>query len=76
MFRAACERLALTRRQIDEIAQAVYLHARAGTPPPNPVAIALPGMRPHAVSSPRLWVSFEIRGSQIVLRGLSERPSD
>lgn len=75
MFRAACERLELTQRQIDGIARAIYMQARAGEPPRSPVAVAIHG-RLRSVAIPRLWVRFEIRGDRILLRDLSERPTD
>ena len=76
MFHVACERLDLTRWQVDKIVEAVYWHARSGVPPPNPVAVVVPGMRSRHVSVPRLWVQFEIRGARIILLDLSEQPSD
>ena len=76
MFRAVCERLDLKRWQVDKIVQAVYLHARSGVPPPNPVAVVVPGMPSRSVSVSRLWVQFEIRGGRIILLNLSEQPSD
>lgn len=72
VFRAACERLGLSRRQIDLISRAIYMQARGGIPPLSPVRIAMPVGRKRDVAATLLWVTFDLSGDRITLRNVSE----